>query len=204
MHFNREELRDGMVLRVEGSSAFSRMIKAVLYGSGGSYWKRITSVFRKKTPDNTFKATHDALIRQYLGVWVACDCLLGDKAHYTPLTEYEEKVNANKCKVRISDPLSASDEERGKAVNWWHFNVRGKTYDSRGILNLGIKWIAPRWKLRQWEWAWWCTEGCRAAFAYGASLFLWKKNHPTPCTTGKRTDWEHPTFEDVSNRTITY
>ncbi|MHC4155283.1 MAG: hypothetical protein ACYST6_10235 [Planctomycetota bacterium] len=206
MHFNRENLKDGMILRVEGSSALSRMIKAVLYGDAKqSYFKRIVAVFRKPPESDEFRATHDAIIFRYKNVWVAGDALAGQRARCTPLTEYEAKVNAGKCKVKVAEPLEYAPQDGRKAADWWYLQIRGTIYDYRGILNLGIKWIFPAWRIRHFQWAWWCTEGLQKAWECGAGLRLWMKRHSTPFTTQKRTDGPgFISFRDISDIAITY
>lgn len=178
MNFDRTLLKDGMILHGRNNKpglTYGRIIRSLLHSWGN----------------------HDALLTLWQGQWCVCDVLAGERSRYTPLTEYEEKIDQGKYSVRIYDPIEVTEDQRRDAVEYWHDHILGTVYDYRGILNILIKWAFPVWKIRQWEWAHWCTESCHESYL-AADVDLWRKDNPTPRTTENRKAGPVKTLSDIT------
>jgi hypothetical protein len=126
---------------------------------------------------------HDALVLPGFYVGDA----QGGPAVKTHIHEYEREIARGACEVRVYRPINATPALGMAAANWWEAKVLGKPYDYMAYPRLIAKALTfdlLPWPVG-WQWAWYCTEGCRDAWA-ATGLDPWHKNNPTPGTTEKR------------------
>jgi hypothetical protein len=142
-------------------------------------------------------------IRRAIGSWGNHDAILlfqdgrivvGDatwpKCRCTPLEDYQRRFDRGTAQYFVLRPTAALHKAVSGhiAAVWWQQNVRRKWYDLGAYPRLIAKAIVGdlcQWPAG-WEWAWYCTEGCRGAWQ-AAGLDPWAKTNPTPRTTEKRT-----------------
>jgi hypothetical protein len=110
------------------------------------------------------------------------------RARVTPLDHYERLMARGEYAVRMFDVIGAPSSEGEQAAAWWLRHVDKTWYDWRAFPWLLTKNLfqARSDLIKDWRWAYWCTEGCRAAWADGAGRDPWDNEHPTPQTTEKR------------------
>lgn len=167
--FKPEAFRPGDILHVTSTGFFSRAIRRCINSKG----------------------SHDAMLIFSGGGWCVGESLLGAGSTLTPLAKYEEDMAVGKTLVSILRIPETSASDQFAAQGWWINHVFGKTYDRRAIGRVFIKCIFGDWckSAAGWEWAWYCTEGIRAAWttpAMSRDCDIWGKNNPTPGTTEKR------------------
>ena len=71
---------------------------------------------------------------------------------------------------------------------WWVNNVLGMPYDSEAFFRLTLKVIFGDWfpQAAGDPWKWWCTEGWKDAYKFGACWDFFNNENPTPFTFMKR------------------
>jgi len=133
---------------------------------------------------------HDAIIVELPGGRLMIgDALMMNGCQLTPIYEWEMYCIRRKHRIIVLRPDGATYSDGKRASDWWLQNVHGKRYDSVAIFRLGLKavfgdWFAKRVGLMS---HFFCTEGCRDAWLYGASINPWEpKENATPGTTFKR------------------
>jgi hypothetical protein len=127
---------------------------------------------------------HDALVLPWFYVG---DARGGGPAVKTHIHEYEREMARGECEVRVYRPLNATPALGLAAAQWWEENILGKPYDYMAYPRLIAKALTfdlLPWPVG-WQWAWYCTEGCRDAWR-AVGLDPYHKNNPTPGTTEKR------------------
>ena len=166
MRFNKDELKEGMILHGRSYGKFGKLIRKCLPKSWGN---------------------HDGIfIYKYDRWWVGESAPL--IARLTPIESYESWVSAGEYEVKIYDVVGAKSSERKLAIDYWLTNVLGTFYDFLAFPRLFLKALFGDIFKREvgWEWAHWCTEGVAFAWESGASVVVWGKSNPTPYTTEKR------------------
>jgi hypothetical protein len=140
-------------------------------------------------------------IRRAIGSWGNHDALLvrpemdlcaGDSqwphAKCTPLADYDSRILTGNAFVIVYRPTGSTMAHGSLAAAWWIRNCQGRPYDIGAYPRLMLKALLGdlcQWPAG-WEWAWYCTEGCRDAWRNGPGLDPWQKTNPTPHTTEKR------------------
>jgi len=182
--FDLDELKLGMILHVRTYAFVGRSIRKVLSCRG----------------KNPVWGNHDAMILRN-----NCEWAVGEsepmKAKFTPLSEYESRVNAGKCELKVYDIVEATNIERQEAAEYWKATVLGTPYDFMAFPRLFLKnWVMDVFDTDVgWEWAHWCTEGVAHGWDRGAGKVVWGKKNPTPWTTEKRVG---TTLVDVTDKVI--
>jgi len=171
--FDRTELLPGMILHTRSHELYGIAIRSMLHSWGN----------------------HDAILIRSPSVntaWYVGESIW-PRARMVPLVEYEAYLNSTGRECRVYWPTKATVAAGMAAGLWWEQNVKGTWYDVRGVAWLAIKLsltqigmgrVAPR--IRQWEWANWCTEGVERAWQIGAGRHVLLNEHPTPLTVEKR------------------
>jgi len=132
-------------------------------------------------------ADHDAPLLMKGGKMYVGDARPGG-AVLTPLGEYERMVLSGDIEVRVCRVPGLTTYDRLNANAWWQENVLHSRYDYLAYPRLFLKAIFGDVFKRAagWEWAWYCTEGCKDMFYNTMGKSPWGTNNPTPGTTGKR------------------
>jgi hypothetical protein len=156
----------GAVVQVRSSGMFGRLIRRVLKGY----------------------SNHTAIARL-----TSSGVDIGDaepkRAKWTPLAEYVRRISAGDCIMRVCVPTDYTRELGATAAERWGVFVEGRYYDAGAIVWL---WVKLRLKLakvlRQWEWAWFCTEGVTMAWTFSERppVFGKQAHESTPQTVENR------------------
>ena len=133
---------------------------------------------------------HDAIIIQLTGgKLVIGDAMMMGGCQLTPVYEWEMLCVQKQHRIIILRPENATYSDGKRASDWWLQNVHGKKYDSVAILRLALKSIFGDWFSKKVGLMshFFCTEGVRDAWLYGASKNPWHpKVNATPGTTYNR------------------
>jgi hypothetical protein len=158
-------IRSGDILHVRSTGFIPRCIRRAVHSWGN----------------------HDALL-----VRPEMDLCAGDsvfpRACCTPLSDYDSRISTGDTFVMVLRPANATTVAGSLAAAWWIRNIQGRPYDIGAYPRLLLKSLIGdlcQWPAG-WEWAWYCTEGCRDAWRNGSGLDPWQKTNPTPRTTEKR------------------
>jgi len=179
--FNRDELRQGMVVRLKSDSMMGKMVMKML---------------------KVCWSSHDAIVI----IMPSGRIYVGDAqpitAKLTPIEEYDEKVASGAWKVKFLLPEEYTHEKGMGAAEYWIKYVKGTVYDIAAFPRLALKCIfGDIWKKAAgWEWANWCTEGVAVSWLKGGNMNLWKKTNPTPLTTQKRQS--EGVFNDLTKKVV--
>lgn len=132
--------------------------------------------------------THNGIIVEYDGqLWVGES--VAPKSKRTPLAEYERQLSAGEIRnLQLFEVCEISRIRQGMAAKWWTNNVLNEAYDWPAFFRLSLKAIFGDWfsHAAGLQWAHWCTEGVKDAYAIGAAYNFYENENPTPYTTIKR------------------
>lgn len=132
---------------------------------------------------------HDAIIIEHDGQKFIGDATAITNCQLTVPYEWESGCVRKGHKIIVLRPWTATEADGKRAADWWMQNVHGKKYDKAAIVRLGLKvifgdWISKRVGLMS---HFYCTEGCRDAWEFGAGKNpWWPKVNATPGTTYRR------------------
>lgn len=183
--FVLNELMEGYVVQVRGTSRWSRAIIKVLHS-----W-----------------ASHDAMVVRENG-----ELGIGDvqplRARVTKLADYEKAVEKGEMEIRILAPRDYAHYDGMCAAYWWVTNEVGKLYNFAALPLLFVKAVFGDWFQWSRDLRWdWCTEGVMDAWLEGAQKDYWRKPgdnskriRPTPLTTEHRL--EEGVFIDVTHECL--
>ena len=204
--FDRTELRPGDWLHVRGTSFVARFIR-----------RGLNRMVRRLCEQHGIEkreiwGNHDGLLipKTSQAIWHVGEAL-GTGNQLTPLTAYEKSINDGKEQVRVYRCVDNSGHHGIHAAANWMVHIKGRPYDYRGLFNLWIKSMFPFVKrVREWEWANWCTEGCGAAYReYNPpALDIMQTRHPTPMTVEQcagelpHKDGKRITLMDVTDQVL--
>jgi len=132
---------------------------------------------------------HDGIFIKSGSQWYIGEAL-GSGNKMTPISAYEKSISTGKEEMKIyrvipNDEYDDAEEIGEQAADNWLAHIHGRGYDYRGLFYLWIKSIFPFVKrMREWEFADWCTEGGNSAFRdWAPPLFnLLQTKYPTPMT----------------------
>ena len=157
--------------------------------------------------------THDALVILDPDDYFKIGDCTPKGCHLTELETYVNGILHHGWSVRVLRPRHYSISDGRKVSEWWYENVHGRPYDFAVVaqswyVKLLWKFLATWLKAKynvsipdhlaeNFEFAYWCTEGCQASYIGGTGRDLWKKRNPTPRTTEKRTD--EGVFQVIAN-----
>lgn len=131
---------------------------------------------------------HDAIVVEHDGqLWIGES--VAPVAKLTSIEDYEKQIRTGFIyRLRVLEVVGATREQEQAAGKWWLENVRNSPYDWMAFPRLLFKALFGNWinSAAGWEFAFYCTEGVRNAFRWGAGTDPWIKNNPTPLTTWKR------------------
>jgi len=151
------------------------------------------------------RGSHDAIVCQIGDRLVIGESLFSGGA-LTSIETYEEHMLEGRRFVSVLRIPNTTKKDRLAASNWFRGHAAGMPYDYWAYPRLLAKAVFGDWIPSQAgkEWAWYCTESCRAAWAIpgmSANFDVWHKNNPTPRTTEKRL--EAGMLIDVSEQCLT-
>ena len=148
----------------------------------GRRYEELTGNIRANTPSHNFG------IVEYEGeLWVGES--VPPVAKLTSFDKYEQLIDDDKIRnVQLFEVCGINKERQAAAARWWMENVLGNEYDSDAFPRLILKSIFGDWfpQAAGKDWKWWCTEGWKDAYKFGAWWDFYKNENPTPFTTIKR------------------
>jgi len=148
----------------------------------GWRYMELTGDVRANTPSHNF-----GIVKHDGELWVGES--VRPEAKLTSFEEYEKLIEDGKVRnVQLFEVHEVSKKRQATAAKWWVDNVLGKEYDSDAFPRLILKAIFGDWfpQAAGKDWKWWCTEGWKDAYKYGALWDFYKNENPTPFTTIKR------------------
>jgi len=181
--FDRALLRRGDWLHVRGTSFVARFIRRGL----NRMVRRLCKALG--IPVVKVWGNHDGIFIKCGNQWYIGEAL-GSGNKLTRLSVYEKSISAGKEQVkvyRVCPPDEYDDAKRiGKyAAHNWLEHIQKTRYDYRGLFCLWLKSLFPFIKrMREWEWANWCTEGVGKSFRdWSPPVFdIMQTRYPTPMT----------------------
>ncbi len=178
---NDNELWPGLVINMSSRSMVGGLIRFALRRGFRELQSRYGELAGDVCPN------HDAIVVEYKGALCVGEAAF-PVATIRTLAEYNDWIESGEqFNLRILEPTGVSKESQKQAADYWVRKILGTLYDFKAIPYLGIKslfgGITP---VKDWEFAFYCTEGVAAAYAFGANVSVWGKEHPTPFTTLKR------------------
>jgi len=178
---------------VIGSSRSTGLFGKLIGMALGKAYHALTGDTRDNCPSHNF-----IIVEHDQQLWVGES--VSPKSKRTPLADYEKELAEGKIRnLQLFEVLNISRMRQELAADWWTDNVLNEAYDWPAIFQLAIKAIFGDWF--GWaaglEWAHWCTEGMKDAYAMGASYDVYEEGNPTPYTTIKR--WKEGRLKLLEN-----